>query len=404
MKKNSYQIPLTFDSFSDEEKDAVKNVMESGFYSMSKNVKKFETQFAKWVGAKNAVMVNSGSSANLLLVYALLNSFKSKSLLNEGDEVLVPALLWPTTVWPIKQFGLKPVLVDIELKTLSIDLKAASKKITKKTKAIFLIHVLGYAAEMKHISEFCKKNDLVLIEDCCESFGAFYKNQSVGTFGMGGTFSHFFSHHLTTIEGGSIVTNDNDLANDLRSLRAHGWIRDRTDRNEIIQTNKQVDSRWYFVLPGFNVRPTEIQGALGLVQLKKANKFLKDREDFLILLQKYVFEIPWLKIIGDDQISKNTKYNRRHSWMNIPFLVDNMAPISSKNLRILFEKYSVETRPVITGNFLHHPASKYLDIDDSFFPNTEFIHNNGFMIGSFVKPSPSIKSTLDKLFSHLASL
>ena len=404
MKKNNYQIPLTFDSFSDEEKNAAKKVMDSGFYSMGKNVKKFEKKFSEWIGVRNAVMVNSGSSANLLLVYALLHRYKSKSLLNEGDEVLVPALLWPTTVWPIKQFGLKPVLVDIDLETLAIDLNAASKKITKKTKAIFLIHVLGYAAEMDNITRFCKKNDLVLIEDCCESLGAFYNNQSVGTFGLGGTFSHFFSHHLTTIEGGTIVTNDDDLANDLRSFRAHGWIRDRTDHDEIIKTNKLVDSRWYFVLPGFNVRPTEIQGALGLVQLKKVNKFLKDREDFLVLLQKHVANIPWLKIIGEDQISKNTKYKRRHSWMNVPFLVGNKAPINCKDLILLFEKYRIETRPVITGNFLHHPAFKYLDINETFYPNTEYIHNNGFMIGSFIQPSLKINLTLEKLFFHLKRL
>ena len=404
MKKSSYRIPLTFDSFSQEEKKAVNKVMDSGFYSMSKNVKKFEKKFAEWVGAKNAVMVNSGSSANLLLVYALLHRYKTKSLLTEGDEVLVPALLWPTTVWPIKQFGLKPVLVDINLETLAIDLNAASKKITAKTKAIFLIHVLGFAADMNNITKFCKKHDLVLIEDCCESFGAFYNNKSVGTFGLGGTFSHFFSHHLTTIEGGSIVTNDDDLANDLRSFRAHGWIRDRTDHNEIIKANKLVDSRWHFVLPGFNVRPTEIQGALGIVQLKKVSKFLKDREDFLILLQKHVTNIPWLRIIGDEQISKNTKNKRRHSWMNVPFIVENNSPISCKELTLLFEKYRIETRPVITGNFLHHPAFKYLDISDTFFPNTEYINNNGFIIGSFIKPNPKINITLEKLFSHLKRL
>ena len=404
MKKNNYQIPLTFDSFSDEEKNAAKKVMDSGFYSMGKNVKKFEKKFAEWVGAKNAVMVNSGSSANLLLVYALLHRYKTKSLLTEGDEVLVPALLWPTTVWPIKQFGLKPVLVDINLETLAIDLNAASKKITAKTKAIFLIHVLGFAADMNNITKFCKKHDLVLIEDCCESFGAFYNNKSVGTFGLGGTFSHFFSHHLTTIEGGSIVTNDDDLANDLRSFRAHGWIRDRTDHDEIIKANKLVDSRWHFILPGFNVRPTEIQGALGIVQLKKVSKFLKDREDFLILLQKHVTNIPWLRIIGDEQISKNTKNKRRHSWMNVPFIVENNSPISCKELTLLFEKYRIETRPVITGNFLHHPAFKYLDISDTFYPNTEYINNNGFMIGSFIKPNPKINITLEKLFSHLKRL
>ena len=213
-----YEYPLANSSWNDQEYEAIKEVVDSGFFTMGEQVEQFERDFSSFFRNSYSVMVNSGSSANLLLVYALLHRYKTNSLLREGDEVLVPALLWPTTVWPIKQFGLKPVLVDINIETLAIDLNAASIKITAKTKAIFLIHVLGFAADMNKITKFCKKHDLVLIEDCCESFGAFYNNKSVGTFGLGGTFSHFFSHHLTTIEGGSIVTNDDDLANDLRSF------------------------------------------------------------------------------------------------------------------------------------------------------------------------------------------
>ena len=406
MPKSKYLIPLTFDSFALEEKKAVNEVMQSGFYSMGQNVALFEKKLAKWLGVKNAIMVNSGSSANLLLVYSLLYSYKSRSLLQPGDEVLVPALLWPTTIWPIMQFGLKPILVDIDNETLAINLNDAAKKITKKTKAIFLIHVLGYAADMKAVNQFVKKNKLLLLEDCCESFGSFYNKKSVGTFGLGGTFSHFFSHHLTTIEGGSIITNDDDIANDIRSFRAHGWIRDRSDKDLIIKKDKQskLDPRWHFILPGFNLRPSEIQGALGLVQLKKANQFLRLRENFLSILEGHVNKISWMDIIGAKQIRKSSKLNRRHSWMNVPFILHDDSPLSVRELTQIFEKYSIETRPIITGNFLYHPASKYLKVKNTNFPNTDRVHNQGFMIGSFVEVAPAVSAALKNLFQFLEKL
>tara|TARA_B100001540_G_C15734812_1_gene609339 strand:+ start:88 stop:753 length:666 start_codon:yes stop_codon:yes gene_type:complete len=221
MKKYSYG--LTADTFRKEDFQAIKKLFESRKYTMGENVSLFEKKLSKWLNVKNSIMVNSGSSANLLLISSLLYRTNNKEkILNIGDEVLVPSLAWPTTIWPIVQLGLKPVFTDINLHSLAIDLKSAKKLITSKTKAMFLIHVLGQACNMKKYKNFCKENNLILLEDCCESFGAFSHKKTVGSFGLGGTFSHYFSHHLTTIEGGSIITNNNKLADDLRSMRAHG--------------------------------------------------------------------------------------------------------------------------------------------------------------------------------------
>ena len=242
---------------------------------MGKGVEKFEKKIASWLGVKNAIMVNSGSSANLLLISSLLYR-TNKKILKKGDEVLVPALSWPTTIWPLVQLGLKPIFTDIDIDSLAIDLNSAKKMLSKKTKAMFLIHVMGQSCDMKKYKEFCSKNNLILLEDCCESFGAFFNKQSVGSFGYGGTFSHYFSHHLSTVEGGTIVTNNDNLADDIRSLRSHGWIRDRKDKEKFQSNNINIDRRWLFVLPGYNVRPTEIQGVLGVRQIKRINENLSE--------------------------------------------------------------------------------------------------------------------------------
>ena len=329
-------------------------------------------------------MVNSGSSANLLLVSSLLyRTNKEKIILKKGDEVIVPSLAWSTTVSPLIQLGLKPIIVDINLNSLAIDLESAQRVISKRTKAMFLIHVLGQACNMDIYSKFCKKNKLVLIEDCCESFGSFYKSKTIGSFGVGGTFSHFFSHHLTTIEGGTIITNDNDLANDLRSLRAHGWARERKDKKKVVKNNQ--DSKYFFILPGYNVRPTEINASIGNEQIKKIETNLKQRD----LVVKNIIELfrsgpDWLKIIGSEFILDKKLKNRnqrKHSWMNIPILIlEKKIPVNY--VRDCFEKFGIETRPIISGNILKHPLVENIKIKkDKELKNVNLIHNKGFMIG-----------------------
>ncbi len=380
------QFPLAADCFNEEERTAVNEVMASGFYSMGKKVKQFEKAFAEFVGAKQAVMVNSGSSANLLLIAALLNRTDNQAPLRPGDEVLVPALSWPTTVWPLSQLGLVPVFVDIDSETLAISTASAEKALSPKTKAMFLIHVLGKSANMDEIEQFCEKNKILLVEDCCESFGSYYNGKHVGRFGQSGSFSHFFSHHLTTMEGGTIVTDDVALADDLRSLRAHGWIRDRHDKDSVKNQYPHLDPRFLFLLPGFNVRPMEIQGAVGLVQLKKVEDYLRNRDQLAKSVHERTKALPWLNMLGADALPATNYYEdkteRTHSWMNIPFVVAEDSPVSVTKVKEVMESCGIETRPIIAGNLTKHPAIEHIQCRvDVPLEVSDSLLERGFMIG-----------------------
>jgi CDP-6-deoxy-D-xylo-4-hexulose-3-dehydrase len=372
------KLSLTADFFSNQEINAAIKVLKSGKYTMGELVKKFENKLAEWINIKNLIMVNSGSSANLLIIEALLRGKKKK--LSIGDEVIVPALCWPTTIWPIIQLGLIPKFVDSNPLTLGIDIEKVKKIISKKTKAIFLIHVLGNAENMSPFIKLCEDHNLILIEDCCESLGAYNNNKHVGTFGIAGSLSHFYSHHLTTIEGGSVITNNNELADDLRSMRAHGWIRDRKDKKILKNKYQNLDSRFLFVTSGYNFRPLEIQAAIGLEQLKKIDDFLVKREINAKNITNLLSSVEWLSVIGKDKIIKQfNKKKREHSWMNIPIILDKKKPIDIIKVKRIFEDNNIETRPIIAGNILKHPVFK------NKFRNTFNIANNilknGFMIG-----------------------
>lgn len=380
-----YLYNLSYNSFSKTDFKATQKVFIQEKYTMGTTVAKFEKELSKWLNVKNSIMVNSGSSANLLLVSSLLYRTNNKlKNLKKGSEVLVPALSWPTTVWPILQLGLKPVIVDINFKSLAIDLDSAKKLLSSKTKAMFLIHVLGQACEMKDYVKFCRNYNLILLEDCCESFGSFNQNKSVGTFGYGGTFSHYFSHHLNTIEGGTVITNNNKLADDLRSLRSHGWIRDRFDKKIFENKYSNLDPRFLFVLPGYNLRPTEFQAALGLEQLKKIDFLLNQRDKIINIVKDVFIEAPsWLKIIGEKFINSKIKnrFDRKHSWMMIPLLIDHPKFNFMKIINI-FEKNGIETRPIISGNILKHPVFNNIKVRSSKnLDTTNYIHKKGFMIG-----------------------
>ena len=392
-----YVVPLTADTIGREEKDAAIAVLEGGRYTMGDRVKRFEKLFADYTGAKHCVMVNSGSSANLLLAASLINGINRKTSVEPGDEVLVPALLWPTTLWPIYQLGLKPVLVDVCPETMSIDVEEARKKITAKTRAIFLIHVLGIPADMQKITAFAEEHNLHVLEDCCESLGARFRGQHVGTFGFGGSFSFFFSHHISTMEGGAIITNDDRHADDLRSMRAHGWIRDRSDKAEIIANleDKNIDERWCFVLPGFNLRPTELQGAIGTVQLGKLDKYLESRRDCLAVVADGIKQFPWFQIVG-----LNLPTEHSTSWMNIPLLIDGSAPKDKIQVTDIFERHGIETRPIIAGDFSKQPAGKFV-AQNGTFPVTRALHERGLMMSAMVDDLALLRSAMNNVSDEI---
>jgi len=325
-----------------------------------------------------------------------------------GDEVLVPALAWPTTVWPLIQLGLVPVYVDVDPETLSIDLESANSVLTPKTKGMFLIHVLGQAANMEAIMSFCEKNGILLLEDNCESLGSFFGGQATGTFGKMGSFSCFFSHHISTMEGGMITTNDSELYDDLKSMRAHGWVRDRSDKDEWAKKFPEIDPRFMFIMAGYNVRPMEIQAAIGSVQLAKLDTMLSGRDQLAhqvhSLSQK---NTPWMRLIGAEHLGqKMTKRSdRRHSWMTFPFVMDAKSPVNIQKVKSVFESVGVETRPIIAGNLAKHPASKSFNIRSaSSLSQCDEILSRGFMIGCHPVLQKESQQALEEAFALLAKL
>lgn len=398
---------LAADSFDQDEIDAVTAVMKSGRYTMGEQVQLFERELAEWLGVKHCLMVNSGSSANLLMVESLLRRSLREGSLKPGDEVLVPALAWPTTVWPVLQLGLTPVYTDVDPQTLAIDVASAERSLSPRTKAMCLIHVLGLSADMNAIGRFCERHGLILIEDCCESFGSFFEGRHVGRFGACGSLSHFFSHHLTTMEGGTVLTDDSELYDDLKSFRAHGWIRDRADREDWIRRYPDLDPRFFFVTTGYNVRPMELQAAVGRVQLKKIDGFLARRDQLAALVEEARQQnAPALRLIGSEFMSAgSSRETRRHSWMNFPFQIDKSTGLTRQKVMQTLEEHGVETRPIIAGNLSKHPANEKIQtITRDQLEICDGILDRGFMIGCHHQFSEAHIETLVKAFKAVGRL
>jgi CDP-6-deoxy-D-xylo-4-hexulose-3-dehydrase len=381
------KIPLASSGLRKIDIEIAIKVLKSGNLTMGAEVKKFESKMANYLNVKHFIMVNSGSSANLIMIEALLRPTKSKPKIDTGDGVLVPAIAWPTTIWPLIQLGLKPIFVDIDPATLAIDLTAAQKTINSAKipiKAIFPIHPLGFALPPSKLNNFAKKNKLILINDVCESLGSWSEGQHGGTSGLAGSFSFYFSHHITTMEGGGVATNNSDFADDLRSIRSHGWSRDRLD---VAMWNKKVssnDSKFLFVSTGYNVRPMEIQAAIGTSQIQKVDFFVKKRRQIAQSVS-LALDGTNLSVIGLETLFKK-QISESNSWMMIPILVTGKN--SSKRKQVILEKLNdleIETRPVLTGNFLSQPAIKRIlgnSIKPKNFKGASYISDNAFLVGA----------------------
>jgi CDP-6-deoxy-D-xylo-4-hexulose-3-dehydrase len=402
--------PLASNTLATEEITAAKTVLESGLLTMGQAVQRFENEFASWVGAKHALMVNSGSSANLLMVDLMLRRSSSDSPWRRGDEVIVPGLAWPTTVWPLVQLGLTPVFVDVDPRTLAIDLDSARSVVSPRVKGMFLIHVMGQVPNMQEYLDFLTNNEILLIEDCCESLGGHFARRHAGTFGITGSFSFYFSHHISTIEGGMVVTGDSALYDDLVSLRAHGWVRGRSDKSSWQANYPNLDERFLFVTAGYNFRPTEIQGAIGSVQLKRLDGMIESRERLARKASEWVGKYaPWLELIGADRLpaagSRNLRVERNHSWMMLPFRLDRNAPTDLANVKKHFEKMRVETRPIIAGNLARHPATQKLRTRSaSSLQHCDELLSRGFMIGCHPVLDAQAFETLEATFYSLSKL
>ena len=368
---NSY--PLATSTWDDKELVAIQSVIDKDIFTMGESVKQFEEDFAKFLNKKYCVMVSSGSTANLIATAALF--YTKNPMLKRGDEVIVPAVSWSTTYFPLQQYGLKLKFVDIDLETLNYDLEALSSAIGDNTKMIMLVNLLGNPNDFDVITNMIKDKDIFILEDNCESMGAEYKGQQAGTFGIMGTFSTFFSHHMATMEGGFVTTDDEELYHILLSMRAHGWTRNLPKENKV--SNKSDD--WFeesfrFVLPGYNVRPVEMSGAIGVEQLKKLPIFLEQRRENAKLFVK-LFENH-----KDFMIQKDIGNS---SWFGFSLIIKPTSTLNRKEVIEKLKENNIDCRPIVTGNFTRNEVMKFFDyeIHDE-LKNADYLHDNGFFIGN----------------------
>lgn len=369
---------LATETWDDAEKNAAKSVIDSGICTMGTITKEFERKFADYVGSKYAVFVNSGSSANLLGITSML--YHSKGL-KPGDEVIVPAVSWSTTYYPIHQAGLKLVFVDVSKVTFNIDPKKIEEAITPNTKAIFAVNLLGNPCNFDSLNKICKENDLLLFEDNCESLGATYDGKHCGTFGLFGTYSTFFSHHICTVEGGVVVTDDEELYHIMLSVRSHGWIRHLPDVNHVYnKSGNQFEDSFKFVLPGYNIRGNDIFAAIGLEQLKKVNSIIETRKDNAYFIFEHLDDHGYIE--GKDGSRYLLQYGNYpgSSWFGFGFICfqDNRDEVVKKLMH-----YDIECRPIVAGNFCKNPVIKHMDHRISGdLVNSDIIDTHGFFIGN----------------------
>jgi len=374
MKK--YFFPLVKNPYRSKDIFKAIKVLKTGKLTMGTNVLNFEKEFTSKLKTNYSLMVNSGSSANLLAIQCLINPYRKKRL-KVGDEIIIPSLCWSTSLWPIVQSGLKPIFVDIDKETLNMNLTDLEKRITKRTKGIMLVHVLGNSTDMTKLMKIKKRYKLILIEDTCESLGAQYKSKFLGTFGEFSSYSFYASHQISSGEGGMICCKDKSDYEIIKSLRSHGWSRNLSNEKKISNNNPHLDKRFIFYNSGFNLRPTEIAGAIGRSQFKDLFKFKKirnlNRRNIINLFKKNK------KINKTIKVIKPNKFVNP-SWFGLPLIVNKKNLL--KNIMLKLEKNGIETRPIISGNFLKQPSvKKYGLIKNIKYKNADYINNHGFFIG-----------------------
>lgn len=386
--------PLASSTWGPEELLAIQEVLQTGNYTMGEVVKSFEKEFAQYIGTKHALMVNSGSSANLLMVAGL--KYRKTPLLSAGDEVIVPAVSWSTTYYPIQQMGMVLNFVDIDVNTLNIDPLKIEDSITTKTKAIFAVNLLGNPCSFDAIERLCKKYNLILIEDNCESLGAEFNGKKAGSIGIAGSHSFFFSHHMCTMEGGMITTDDTELFEAMHSMRAHGWVRGLPATNSVAELSPNAwENQFKFVLPGFNFRPLEIEAAAGLVQLAKLPGFISNRIQNGEYFLKKAKDFPFIRVQQVDDKS---------SWFGFSMILEGVLSGCREEFVKRLTTAGIESRPIVAGNFLKNPvtvhlphkilgsvaASEKIDVDGLFignhhYPLTEEIDYFFNILSSFIQ-------------------
>jgi CDP-6-deoxy-D-xylo-4-hexulose-3-dehydrase len=337
-------------------------------FTQFEKVREFENEYAKWQGCKYCVYVNSGSSANLLLV----NAAKELNGWEHGDEIIVPAVTWPTTITPVMQCGFKPVFVDANLRDLSFDYDQLEKKITGRTRAIFVAHLLGLPADTARLRSLADRRGIALLEDCCESQGAAVDGRKVGNLGLAGTFSFYWGHHMSTIEGGMVCTDDENLYKLLVLKRSHGLARELPTQYhaELKAMHPDIDFNFLFLTDGVNFRNTEFNAVLGLCQLRRLDEFIRIRN------RNYAHFVAACKRYPDELI---TLEGAGISAFVFPFLFRHQG--RKQAFQTLIRENGIESRPLISGNLLRQPfLRQYYNSKD--YPNADFLHTNAFYIGN----------------------
>ena len=379
---DSARIPLSVPSYDHLEAwEGIESILTT-WVAMGKKVKEFERRFGEYLRSPHCTMVHSGSSANLLALSVLSNPL-AKNRINPGDEVIGPALTFATAVYPIIQVGATPVLVDVDLSSLNIDVDEIEKAITPRTRAIMPVHLLGNPCAIEPIIEIARRHKLLVLEDVCDSSGAEVNGRKAGTFGDLGTYSFFFTHIISTIEGGMVVANNPDYADLCTALRAFGWVRDARNKDELIaqysvsEKYKDIDSRFLFTNIGYNFKPTEVQGAFGIHQTGKLDGFVEIRR------ANAAFWTEWLSRYGDYIHVLSEAPNTKSAWYGYPVIVKPGAPFTRKALMDFLSTRGVETRPILSGNLAQQPVMELFDHREAgALPNARLAHQHGFFFGN----------------------
>lgn len=364
---------LAASTWGPEEPAAIQRVVDSGQFTMGPQVRAFERQFAEYFGVEHAIMANSGSSANLIGIAALC--FKRDRPLQRGDEVIVPPISWITTYTPLQQYGLKLRFVDIDLETLNLDARQLEAALTPRTRAVVAVSILGNPAPLDEIRRFADRHGLYFFEDNCESMDAELGGRKAGTFGDIGTFSFFYSHHISTMEGGMVITNDRELADLVRSLRAHGWTRDLAPDTTLYERGPNAHFEAYrFILPGYNVRPLELSGAIGQEQLKKLPRFTAARrENWRYFKRRF----------GGDERFITQRENGTSSAFCFTIVLNPRHRIDRDRVFAALRAADIGFRIITGGNLLRHDAIRHFDYScHGEMRNADLAHTAGFFVGN----------------------
>jgi CDP-6-deoxy-D-xylo-4-hexulose-3-dehydrase len=386
---------LAVETWGPEEHAAIQRVVASGRFTMGPNVAAFEEAFARYHNSRYAVMVNSGSSANLIAVAALF--YKKDRPLQRGDEVIVPAISWATTYHPLQQYGLKMKILDVELETINMDVSRLAEAIGPRTRAIMGVSILGNPAALDVTRRFADEHGLYFIEDNCESMDAEIGGKKAGTFGHISTFSSFFSHHISTMEGGLLVTDDPELHALAKSLRNHGWVRDvPEDAGVYEKRDDDFYEAYRFILPGYNVRPIELSGAIGVEQLKKLPAMTAARRKNLALFQR---------LFGGDNRLVIQRENGKSSAFSFTMMPNPSLGITRDPILAALKKADIGYRIVTGGCITRHDVIKHYDYTTlGDLPNANYVHDQGFFVGNhpfdLTPQIEKLRSVIDAALRH----